>query len=227
MEGPRPKGVESKKRHVTARPHAPSTAQQQQQQEEPLIYKPISLPPWKPRDTRKRKPMINMDLQKHSSMFKIRALVQQLRPNFIEVLQTPDFRNSKAADEIRKQMKLLMDLYKQMAKDAGDTHRKFVSETQHSTHDSDPAKENQDGKQQKHLQPRCSVEKPVRARTRSIPLSSDKKPVASQLQGSYIVGGSAFGWNFITFSGTKPIYYGVTKEEYRSRNNTSGTRSVV
>lgn len=120
-----------------------------------------------------------------------------------------------------------MDLYKQMAKDAGDTHRKFVSETQHSTHDSDPAKENQDGKQQKHLQPRCSVEKPVRARTRSIPLSSDKKPVASQLQGSYIVGGSAFGWNFITFSGSKPIYYGVTKEEFGSRNNTSGTRSVV
>ncbi|ONI25314.1 hypothetical protein PRUPE_2G295600 [Prunus persica] len=171
--------------------------------------------------------MINMDLQQHSSMFKIRALVQQLRPNFIEVLQTPDFRNSEAADEIRQQMKLLMDLYKQMAKDAGDTHRKFVSETQHSTHDSDPAKENQDGKQQKHLQPRCSVEKPVQARTRSIPLSSYKKPVASQLQGSYIVGGSAFGWNFITFSGSKPIYYGVTKEEYRSRNNTSGTRSVV
>ncbi|XP_021827134.1 uncharacterized protein LOC110767787 isoform X2 [Prunus avium] len=227
MEGPRPKGVESTKRHVTARPHAPSTAQQQQQEGDPLIYKPISLPPWKPRDTGKRKPMINMDLQQHSSMFKVRALVQQLRPNFIEVLQTPDFRNSKAADEIRKQIKLLMDLYKQMAKDAGDTHRKFVSETQHSTHDSDPAKENQDGKQQKHLQPRCSVEKPVRARTRSIPLSSDKKPVASQLQGSYIVGGSAFGWNFITFSGSKPIYYGVTKEEFGSRNNTSGTRSVV
>ncbi|CAB4271421.1 unnamed protein product [Prunus armeniaca] len=225
MEGPRPKGVESTKRHVTARPHAPSTAQQQQ--EDPLIYKPNFLPPWKPKDTRKRKPMINMDLQQRSSMFKIRALVQQLRPNFIEVLRTPDFRNSKAADEIRKQMKLLRDLYKQMAKDAGDTHRKFVSETQHSTHDSDPAKENQDGKQQKHLQPRCSVEKPVQARTRSIPLSSDKKPVASQLQGSYIVGGSAFGWNFITFAGSKPIYYGVTKEEYRSRNNTSGTRSVV
>lgn len=84
MEGPRPKGVESTKRHVTARPHAPSTAQQQQQQD-PLIYKPISLPPWKPKDTRKRKPMIYMDLQQRSSMFKIRALVQQLRPNFIEV----------------------------------------------------------------------------------------------------------------------------------------------
>ncbi|BBG98296.1 hypothetical protein Prudu_007659 [Prunus dulcis] len=145
-------------------------------------------------------------------------------PVYLLVLQTPDFRNSEAADEIRQQMKLLMDLYKQMAKDAGDTHRKFVSETQHSTHDSDPAKENQDGKQQKHLQPRCSVEKPVQPRTRSIPLSSYKKPVASQLQGSYIVGGSAFGWNFITFSGSKPIYYGVTKEDYRSRNNTLGTR---
>lgn len=36
-----------------------------------------------------------------------------------------------------------------------------------------------------------------------------------QPQGTYIVGGSAFGWNFITYSGKEPVYYGVTKEEFR------------
>ncbi|PQQ01586.1 uncharacterized protein Pyn_27771 [Prunus yedoensis var. nudiflora] len=117
---------ETRNSKATCTQHSPTT----QQEEERLIYKPISLPPWKPRDTRKRKPMINMDLQKHSSMFKIRALVQQLRPNFIEVLQTPDFRKYKAADEIRKH---------------GQGCRRHTQEvcveTQHSTHDSDPAKE--------------------------------------------------------------------------------------
>lgn len=34
--------------------------------------------------------------------------------------------------------------------------------------------------------------------------------------GSQIIGGSAFGWNFITFSGSEPVYYGVTKESFRS-----------
>ena len=34
----------------------------------------------------------------------------------------------------------------------------------------------------------------------------------SHIRGSYMVGGSPFGWSFITFSGSKPVYYGVTKE---------------
>jgi len=37
-----------------------------------------------------------------------------------------------------------------------------------------------------------------------------------QTQGTYVVGGSAFGWNFITFSGKEPVYYGRTKEQFRS-----------
>lgn len=39
---------------------------------------------------------------------------------------------------------------------------------------------------------------------------------SSQVQGTYRIGGSAFGWNFITFSGKDPVYYGRTKEEFRS-----------
>lgn len=64
------------------------------------------------------------------------------------------------------------------------------------------------------------------------PLHSDAKPAdivtekekpeqsppqpAQQPDGS-IVGGSAFGWNFVTFiTGTEPIYYGVTKDSFRA-----------
>lgn len=41
---------------------------------------------------------------------------------------------------------------------------------------------------------------------------------AVKLQGTYVVGGSAFGWNFITFPSTKVVYYGRTKEAFRLQN---------
>ncbi|KAK9178802.1 hypothetical protein WN943_027996 [Citrus x changshan-huyou] len=48
----------------------------------------------------KRKLAHNADLY-NSAYFKIRSLARELRPHFIQVLQTPDFRNSKAANEIK------------------------------------------------------------------------------------------------------------------------------
>lgn len=39
-----------------------------------------------------------------------------------------------------------------------------------------------------------------------------------QIQGTYVVGGSAFGWNFITYLGNESVYYGVTKESFRTSN---------
>lgn len=43
-----------------------------------------------------------------------------------------------------------------------------------------------------------------------------KQLVEDGLPGSYVVGGSAFGWNFITFAGKEPVYCGRSKEEFRS-----------
>lgn len=43
-----------------------------------------------------------------------------------------------------------------------------------------------------------------------------RQPEVLETWGSYIVGGSAFGWNFITFPGHKPVYYGPTKESFRA-----------
>ncbi|KAM1054641.1 hypothetical protein ACFX2I_001969 [Malus domestica] len=233
MEVAKPKGVEIAKGHVTARPHgAPRPPSSAQQKPKPKSTTTSSLPPRR----KKRKPItnFNMDLHlhhhhHHSPHFKICALVHRLRPRFIEILRTPDFRNCKAADEIRKELKLLMELHKQMAKDTG-TQRKFVPEHQHPSRGSEPAKENQDGKGPQQLQPRCSVQNSVQGNsTRPALLSANKKPVDFKLQGSYIVGGSAFGWNFITFSAgsTKPVYYGVTKEAYRSGNDRLGDANLA
>lgn len=114
------------------------------------------------------------------------------------------------------EMKRLMALNKQMTMETG-KQMKFASE--HQQHYRVPAKENKDGLPAQRVQPRCSVEKPLQSSTQWAKFISDKKPVvSSQLPGSYIVGGSVFGWNFITFSGSKPVYYGVTKEAYRNRS---------
>ncbi|KAK8497866.1 hypothetical protein V6N13_032520 [Hibiscus sabdariffa] len=48
-------------------------------------------------------------------------------------------------------------------------------------------------------------------------LSSERKINDGILRGSYIVGGSVLGSNFITYGGGETVYYGMTKELYRSR----------
>lgn len=46
----------------------------------------------------------------------------------------------------------------------------------------------------------------------------DVPPPESQEQGTYIIGGSAFGWNFITYHSSRAVYYGRTKEAFRAVN---------
>ena len=43
----------------------------------------------------------------------------------------------------------------------------------------------------------------------------EKEAIDLDEQSCYI-GGSAFGWNFITFPGSKPVFYGRTKEAFRA-----------
>ena len=40
-----------------------------------------------------------------------------------------------------------------------------------------------------------------------------------QTQGTYIIGGSAFRLNFITFVGEVPVYYGITEESFRANGS--------
>ncbi|XVE73872.1 hypothetical protein DITRI_Ditri11bG0153400 [Diplodiscus trichospermus] len=138
----------------------------------------------------KKRPLENSNV--NSNYFKMRLILKDLRPCFIEVLRTPDFRNCKAANEIKEKMKLLLELYKQM--------------TAESEMKQKPA-------EQPQVKPALSTENKT---FQSSNVSQKQQSEDGEAPGTYIVGGSAFGWNFITFKGKEPVYYGVTKESFRS-----------
>ncbi|KAL3829653.1 hypothetical protein ACJIZ3_018455 [Penstemon smallii] len=142
--------------------------------------------------TESRKRPLELNIQ-DSPYYKMRALLKDLRPHIIEVLKTPDFRNCKAADDIREGMKVLMELYKEMTEatrlEKCNNNIPGYSYTDNHEQDMNPAE--------------SSLQDVV---------------FAHCAQGTYIVGGSAFGWNFITFHGTNAVYYGRTKEAFRASN---------
>jgi len=49
----------------------------------------------------------------------------------------------------------------------------------------------------------------------------EAKESAQQLdegsQGTYVIGGSPVGWNFLVYPGSNTIYYGITKASFHSR----------
>lgn len=140
--------------------------------------------------TRKR-PLENDSLSHNNSKrLKLRLLFKGLRPHFLQVLQTPEFRNCKAANEIQEQMKFLVELYKQVITETDSVVKKIATESRPSL-----PSENKNGQ---NPQEKASAE-------------------TSDITGTYVVGGSAFGWNFITFTAKDPVYYGVTKETFRAR----------
>lgn len=104
-------------------------------------------------------------------------------------------------------MKLLMELYNEM------TEKSFKLEKCSNGDISDAKKEVVD---EQDVKP---ADNPLLDDVMSVP------PPDSQVQGTYIVGGSAFGWNFITYHGSTSVYYGRTKEAFRAINPKSDVLS--
>lgn len=78
------------------------------------------------------------------------------------------------------------------------------------------------------VQPRHSKKKTMESGSSKTPFRSDKRlKISSRIEGSYTVGGSLSGWNFVTFAGSQPVYYGVKKESYRSSHKQHGGCSIV
>ncbi|XP_020977411.1 uncharacterized protein LOC107634996 isoform X2 [Arachis ipaensis] len=140
-----------------------------------------------PSSTKKRP----LESDSYSNYYKIRALIRDLRPHFIQVIRTPDYKNSKESREIREQLKIVVKLYDDMKVEAVSL-----------------AKYKQDGQTQQEQQPQ-HMKSPEQ-------IQVEITALAEEGQGTYVVGGSAFGWNFITFSGKEAVYYGRTKEQFRS-----------
>lgn len=143
----------------------------------------------------RKRPLDHFGLLQSSPYFKMRIVAKDLRSLFLEVLRAPDFQNCDAAQGIQGKLKLMLDLCKQktvenvtMAKCSGGER------IQETTRPFSKAVEE-----------------------RRLPIGNNlEKSESNKISGTYIVGGSSLGWNFIMFNGTKPEYYGRTKEAFRA-----------
>ncbi|XP_022959506.1 uncharacterized protein LOC111460466 [Cucurbita moschata] len=173
------------------------------------------LPPLPPKP--KKRPL---DRNAYIQYTKMRAVIRDLRPHFLEVLKTPEFRNCKAANEIRERIKLLQDMYIMMM--ATTSESLYIEKTSNVLDGQSLSVDNQDQRsREQHHDGKQGGKSSTKSYESNHPSShAPEKHGANdgQTSGTYIVGGSAFGWNFIAFTGTEPVYYGVTKEEFRKKN---------
>ncbi|XP_010918541.1 uncharacterized protein [Elaeis guineensis] len=133
--------------------------------------------------------------------FKIRCMVRDLRPLFLELLRTPDFRNSKAAHDIRNQMKIMLELLKQLNTDIPEEEKQ--------------AAQNQSG-EAPNVSDNIMAQKKVQG-AKATDVTEFAKQLEEVVQETYMIGGSPVGWNFLVYPGSKPLYYGVTKASVLSR----------
>ncbi|XP_062090318.1 uncharacterized protein LOC133796703 [Humulus lupulus] len=159
---------------------------------QPLPPQPLSF-------NSKKRPLPTHSPSHNSKRLKLRLLLKGLRPHFIEVLRTPDFRKCRAANEIQEQLKHVVELCKQAISEANSSWKKNVNERRPSSG------ENKDGQNQQEKPQNVSSDQQEKA-----------QPEFGEIKGTYVVGGSAFGWNFVTFSSKDPVYYGITKESFRA-----------
>lgn len=104
------------------------------------------------------------------------------------------------------ELKVIMDLYEELIADTNTLKTcKNVPETPPLSDESHEGAKSDQG----------SIKPPEVKSVLSGNTSENLQTEAVKLEGTYIVGGSAFGWNFITFPSTKVVYYGRTKEAFR------------
>ncbi|KAK7295066.1 hypothetical protein RJT34_17969 [Clitoria ternatea] len=177
--------------------------------EEAKISTEAPLPP-----TSKKRPL---DYDANSNYFKIRAVVRDLRPHFLQVLRIPDYKNCKASHEIREQLKIMIKLYENMKAEAVSLGKsKNVQDGQNMDHKALQGQQPQHVKSPEQGQVERTFVRQFETKPPPVPGLQKLLPEDGLTQGTYVVGGSAFGWNFITYSGQEPVYYGRTKEQFRS-----------
>ncbi|PKA59440.1 hypothetical protein AXF42_Ash019594 [Apostasia shenzhenica] len=157
-----------------------------------------------PQDVKKRK--IDDDGFYSTKYFKIRSIINDLRPFFVEVLQTPNFRESKAAHEIQTRLKTMEDLTKQLRNETGsalNSHETCLEQPLSGSVKEEVVENQCDGeKKPMKLQQELKKEELVEL----------VNVIEKEFPDPFLVGGSPIGWNFLVYPGGKPIYYGLSKE---------------
>ncbi|KAJ0963782.1 hypothetical protein J5N97_028904 [Dioscorea zingiberensis] len=170
------------------------------------MEEPKPPPPAPPQGENKKRKADDVGDFQNSSYFKIRTIVKDLRPFFVQLFEAPDFRNSEAAREIRRRMKVMIELTKQLRTDTSPPNPKKQEQTVLGI------KAEQSGKLQEEERLKASELNPRTNISDEIAKLSKFGNEQEGLRGTFMVGGSPIGWNFIVFSGGEPVYYGRTKE---------------
>ncbi|CAL5069330.1 unnamed protein product [Urochloa decumbens] len=182
-----------------------------------------------------------------SPYYMIRGAVANLRGRFLEVCQGTDSQKKDAAVEILKEMKGVMELSKKTRLDlssAAEPVKSFDKPAARAPEDKPSGKVPSAEKSQV---PPTSLAgnfmhstggdvheslKPDNSDTAAHRLYAETKKGAKPSkttdhtkqqgglsQGSYVIGGSPIGWNFLMWPGCKAVYYGLTKAEWLARQS--------
>ncbi|KAH7691735.1 hypothetical protein IHE45_01G018200 [Dioscorea alata] len=154
------------------------------------MEEPKPPPPAPPHsESRKRKALDAGDFQ-HSGYFKIRAIVKELRPFFIQVM-------IELTKQLRTDTPSPPNPKKQEQTFTGVKTEHYLGELQ---------------VEQKNVQvPKASEFNPHANISDEVKKSNESGKEQDGLQGTFVVGGSPIGWNFVVFPGSVPVYYGRTK----------------
>ncbi|XP_042469304.1 uncharacterized protein LOC122052002 [Zingiber officinale] len=189
---------------------------------------------------RGKKRKLDVDEFRNSDYYKLRLMVKDLRPLFLEVLRTPNFQTSKAACEIQNQMKTMLVLIKKLRGDVDSSENcKSPSQAESSFKVKDEESLEmhvEDEKIEQHEtghDPTIPVKASQPEKNTTVSDSNQEKTHAEWIAevrekvkqfdvaslGSYVIGGSKIGWNFLVYLGSEPVYYGVTKESFLARRS--------
>ncbi|KAM3388884.1 hypothetical protein ACQJBY_011177 [Aegilops geniculata] len=145
-----------------------------------------------------------------SPYYRIREAVASLRGRFLQVCQATDSQKKAAALEILKEIKVVMELSKKMRLDisaAAEPAKPSDLRAARDVKNKPAGKVASGGKNQV----------PHREANPSETANHGNQLLGERLQGSYVVGGSPMGWNFLMWPGGKAVYYGLTKAEWLAR----------
>lgn len=174
-----------------------------------------NLPPQQQKTKKRQLDLVHLQ---STPYFKMRAIVKELRPHIIEVLRTPDFRNCKAATEIRQELNVLMDLCKEMAAESTPAPNKSKNTVEGLKPPSIAPQNTKTSEKPPPPPPPPTTTKPPEDKVVPPRNPAQWHYAEANAKGTYRVGGSAFGWNFIYYPGGTAVYYGRTKESFRSAN---------
>ncbi|KAL6652252.1 hypothetical protein ACP70R_011177 [Stipagrostis hirtigluma subsp. patula] len=178
----------------------------------------------------------------HAPYYKIRATVANLRGRFLQVCQGTDSQKRDAALQILKEMNFLMELSKKTRVDLcsaaepvkpprtpmdkpaekvpsveknQDPPISLAGNFVHNTSEYVPVKpDNLETAAQRLVLP---VE--IKKEARPSEITDYAKQQGKPLQGSYVIGGSPIGFNFLMWPGSKAVYSGLTKTEWLARQS--------